>query len=77
MFQSSDIEPMLRNLHFTKSLKLDNIYKLWIIEEHPCFIFVACVKAEICTPTLKNKNFSYFVQNHSGVTKLIHCIYEW
>ena len=44
MFQSLDIElgtqKLILYLHFTKSLKRDNIYKLclWILEEHSCLI---------------------------------------
>ena len=49
MFQSLDIEPKPQKLklhiyvHFTKSTKCDNTYKLcfWILEQHSCLILTS------------------------------------
>ena len=66
-------------IHFTISLKRDNIYKLLllIIEEHCCLI----LRPQLCESrykalTVRKTQFSYIAQNHSGVTIFTYCIYE-
>ena len=64
------------HIHFTKSLKRDNIYKscLWMLEEHNCLIFTSqpvsklryrahvqkCKPLVHCTESLKHDDIEIF-----------------
>ena len=63
------LRKFILHLHFTKSYKPDNIYKLCLLitEEHSCLII---------TPKSVSKP-RYDTNAESGVTIFIHCIHEW
>ena len=77
MLKSRDIEAMIKklflHLSFTKSLKHDNVYKLFMTPRRiymPNINTLACCKACDIELRLENMNLSYLAQNHSSVTRL-------
>ena len=67
-----------RPLHFTKSLKRDNTYKLclWITEEHSCLIITNYTSQCQSLDIAHAQKYTLLLQNHSGVTMFKYSINE-